>query len=200
MSASVLNKATNHLLQLSKEELADAIRYFNLGDYDRSFRSLRHSIETSRRMLRNGTPQEIFTDPGMTPYRIDDQFEATAELLNALENEDDKLDLLCAFLDDSGLEAMSGAQTRYRLYLYRQMLLSFVAGLDNRCVSAEEAAADPDTLERFLNLKFALAAYLESLIAYQQWCLDFVERNGLSHPTPRTDNLDTTNRHASLAM
>lgn len=204
MSTFVLNSANDHLFQLAKTQLTEAIEYFRVGDYDRSFRSLVGSIRKSGCMLGSASetyvPQEIFTHPGMKNDRIDDQYRALAELLDAFDAEDEKLDLLCAFLDDSGLEAMSGAQTRYRLLLYRQMILSFVAGLDNRCVSASEAAT-PEELERFLDLKFAVAAYLESLLAYQQWCLEFVEEHGLSHRTGLAGcGEEAAGRQPSLAM
>mgnify|MGYP002069454591 FL=1 len=180
MSASVHNKVNRQFLRMAKEQLAEANRCFELGDYDRAFDCFGRSVEKSCRMLQAAAgeydPKNIFTDRKMSAYRIDDQFASLAELLSVFDTEDEKLDLLHAFLNDSGMEALAGGQARCRLFLYRQMVLSFVAGLDNRCRSVADAA-DAEALERNLNLKFALAAYLEPLMAYQQWCLEFVERN-----------------------
>ena len=204
MCATIFNQVNSSALRAAREQLAEAIQCYDRGDYDRSFYFFSRSVEKSCALLSavggEYLPGEIFTDPRMKAYQIDEQFEAMAELLGAFEQEDEKLDLLHAFLTDSGPEALAGTETRYRLFLYRQMLLSFVAEIDNHCFSSDDMT-DSDQLESLLNLKFALAAYLESLMAYQQWCLEFIEENGLRHDNALAGAADEVeSRRPSWAM
>ena len=120
-------------------------------------------------MLRKYATQTHFTAEQL--QRIGEQSDAVTELLQAIEPDDEKLDVLYDFLADSEREADG-----YQRFLYRQMILSFIAGIDNRPVAAA-GMASADRLEKALDLKFALGAYLETFIAYQEWCLNFAERH-----------------------
>lgn len=108
--------------------------------------------------------------------RIDEQRKALTELLDAIGQEDEKLDILCAFLTDSERHVYGTESNRYHTFLYRRMILGLLAGIGGRFVSAA-AATNPEELEEALNFQFALAAYLETFLDYQRWCLAFEARH-----------------------
>lgn len=173
MRSSVFTQANDTLIKKAKRQLAEASKYLNQGDGDRAFYLFSCSVENScgrlEPMLRKYAMQTHFTAEQL--QRIGEQSDAVTELLQAIEPDDEKLDVLYDFLADSEREADG-----YQRFLYRQMILSFIAGIDNRPVAAA-GMASADRLEKALDLKFALGAYLETFIAYQEWCLNFAERH-----------------------
>ncbi len=172
MRSSVLGLANDPLLRKAKRQLTEAVKYLNQGDGDRAFYLFSCSVENNcgrlEPLLRKYTTQTHFMPEQL--HRIGEQSDAITELLQAIEPDDEKLDVLYDFLEDSERET-----DVYQRFLYRQMILSFIAGINNRLALAE-GTASADRLEKALDLKFALGAYLETFIAYQQWCLDFTER------------------------
>lgn len=172
MRSSIFGQANDPLFKKAKKQLAEAAKYVAAGDNDRAFYLFTCSVENScgrlEPVLRKYAAQTHFTPEQLR--RVGEQSDAITELLQAIEPDDEKLDVLFDFLEDSERETDG-----YQRFLYRQMVLSFIAGIDNRPIAAV-GKVSADRMEKALDFRFALGAYLETFIAYQQWCLDFAER------------------------
>lgn len=177
MRTLIFGQANEHLFNTAKRQLVEAEKYLNKGDYDRAFYLFRRSVENSCGRLKTIFGQsagKVQNNGIFTPEQlriVGSQSDSLTELLHAIDRDDEKLDILYDFLVDS--ERQSNG---HQAFLYRQMVLNFVAGIDNRPVSVA-GVTDSERLERALDLKFALAAYLETFISYQQWCLNFAAQN-----------------------
>lgn len=166
------------LFSTSKTHLAEAIKYMDKGEYDLSFSFFRRSVVASCRLIGFASGK---MSPGMESYQIEDKFEGLTDLLDVIGRRDEKLDMLFGFLADSGRQAtdQSPDQPNYEgVCFYRQMVLSLIASIPNRHIPSEQVVTAKE-YEDILNFKCAMAAYLETFIDYQLWCLKFIQKNWL---------------------
>lgn len=184
ISSSAALQANTTLLNSAQKQLLLANKYYDQGEYDRSFHLFCRSVENSNRLLDTVSGfnsgcydrkarYRIFTSDRMKDYQIEDRFKALKELFTAIDQRDEQLDLLHDFLVDSGMELYGASSFGLKTMLYRQMLLSFVAGMDNFGADLSQASSTNNRLEEELNFRIARTAYLKNFMEYQSWSLRF---------------------------
>ena len=115
ISSSAALQANTTLLNSAQKQLLLANKYYDQGEYDRSFHLFCRSVENSNRLLDTVSGfnsgcydrkarYRIFTSDRMKDYQIEDRFKALKELFTAIDQRDEQLDLLHDFLVDSGME------------------------------------------------------------------------------------------------
>ncbi len=174
------------LFNMAQNHLTEAVKHLEQSHYDLAFSFFRRSVVASNRLTGfEGGFLEGSDIPETNSLYMNDLGSSLNDLLKAIGKRDEKLDILHAFLLDSDLQETSAipgesaipAQNRYQAYLYRQMILGMIASIPNRTLLTEQTVS-ADAMEDMLNFKFALAAYLDTFIHYQQECLNFFRENG----------------------
>ena len=180
ISSSAALQANTTLLNSAQKQLLLANKYYDQGEYDRSFHLFCRSVENSNRLLDTVSGfnsgcydrkarYRIFTSDRMKDYQIEDRFKALKELFTAIDQRDEQLDLLHDFLVDSGME-LYGAS-------------SF--GMDNFGADLPQTSSTNNRLEEELNFRIARTAYLKNFMEYQRWSLRFAREILISRKKSR---------------
>ena len=184
------------LLNLAHTQLTKAIQQLQQGNYTQSFSSLRQSVIATHRLTGfKGSLWQHNHSFEAQNLNMTDTGHSLHLLLQAIDQRDEKLDLLSAFLADSE-RSFPVPQTMFpseplpvqdllSKYLYRQMVLEQIVSIPYQ-PSVTDTSFTADEVEEELNFQFALTAYLETFIHYHQACLDFLRGIILQPLCPQT--------------